>query len=582
MLKTKIVCTLGPSTDNVSTLKNMLHAGMSVARFNFSHGTHAEHKQRIDLVRSAAASIGKKVALMLDTKGPEIRLGTFYNRTARLTAGGKFVLTARDLPGDSFICTVSHKTLYKDVKPGNTILLADGLIKLNVDTVEGGDIVTTVQNDGEIGDRKRVAVPGVQLGLPPLSEADLADLAFGIQEGMDYIAASFIQTAGDVLAIRQIIEEAGASIGIIAKIENALGVQNTDEILAVADGIMVARGDLGVEVPAEEVPLIQKELIKKCNAAGKPVITATQMLETMLVNPRPTRAEVSDIANAVLDGTDAIMLSGETASGKYPVDAVQVMASVAKKTETSMENNPYGFHCTTVEQSTVEAVCSAAVQVVNTINANAIVTITKYGNTAQRMSKLRPRAPIVAITPYGKVARRMQLFWGVRPVVSKELTKTDMSFQMALDAAIGAGEIDYGNVIVTVKTVPDTDTGSAVMMRVHAVADVIAKGTGIGKQIVYGKVRKARNSEEIKSLGAHDILCVSEVDEEIAAAARIAKAIICEEGGLSSPAVILSLHYGIPVVVGASGIMTKIQDSLDITVDTHSGIIYKGKVSLGR
>lgn len=333
MKRTKIVCTMGPGTDKPGTIERLLNAGMNVARFNFSHGNHEEQAERMQMVRDASLITGKPVALMLDTKGPEVRLGLFKEGKVLLEEGQEFTLTTRNVEGTEEISSVNHEGLVNDVSVGDQILLADGLVKLNVLEVKGQDILTRVVNTGEIGNRKRVAVPGVALSLPPVSEQDEKDLRFGCQQGVDFVAASFMQRGQDVVAIRRIFEEEGADIKIISKIENAEGLKNLDDILEMSDGLMVARGDLGVEIPAEEVPVLQKMMIEKCNRAGKPVITATQMLESMIQNPRPTRAEASDVANAILDGTDAIMLSGETANGAYPVEAVETMTRIAEVTE---------------------------------------------------------------------------------------------------------------------------------------------------------------------------------------------------------------------------------------------------------
>lgn len=363
MKRTKIVCTVGPGTDKFGILEDMMRAGMNVARFNFSHGSHEEQAERMQMVRDAAMIVNKPIALLLDTKGPEVRLGLFKEGKVFLEAGQQFTLTTDDVEGTQDISTVNHKGLVGDVHVGDTVLLADGLVRLTIDAIEGNNIITTVQNSGEIGNRKRVAVPGVALSLPPVSEQDELDLRFGCQQGVDFVAASFMQRAKDVVAIRRILESEQKDIKIIAKIENAEGVNNIDEILDVADGLMIARGDLGVEIPAEEVPVLQKMMIEKCNRLGKPVITATQMLESMIQNPRPTRAEASDVANAILDGTDAIMLSGETANGSYPVEAVTTMTRIAEVTEQSVIYDHKSRTQESVDVTTTEAVCLASVRV---------------------------------------------------------------------------------------------------------------------------------------------------------------------------------------------------------------------------
>ncbi len=470
MKKTKIVCTIGPSTDSLNILSQMISAGMNVARCNFSHGTHAEHKKRIDMVRTASHEVQQPVALMLDTKGPEMRLGDFIEGKVTLTQGEKFILTARHVDGTKDISFVNHKNLPQEVAPGNQILLADGLVCLAVDRVEGDDIHTTVLNTGEIGNRKRVAVPGVTISLPPLSEQDIKDIGFAVKEGMDFIAASFVQRASDVLDIRKLLEEANSDIRIISKIESAAGVKNIDEIIKVSDGIMVARGDLGVEIPTEEVPLVQKMIIGKCNKVGKPVITATQMLESMIVNPRPTRAEASDIANAIMDGTDVIMLSGETATGFYPVEAVAMMAKIAIRTENSL---PYSDILVrkglSLHNTTTDAISHATVQIAQQLGAAAILTATESGYTSRMVSKYRPQAAIIAVTANEKTARLVQLLWGVYPVIGTSHQNSDEMVKYAILDSLKAGAIDVGDLVVITAGVPAGTSGTTNLIRVHVV-----------------------------------------------------------------------------------------------------------------
>ncbi|MBC8015490.1 MAG: pyruvate kinase, partial [Sporomusaceae bacterium] len=435
--KTKIICTMGPTTEQPGIIEKMIKAGMNIARFNFSHGDHAEHSIRIKAVRSASAKLKTPVAILLDTKGPEMRLGNFIDGKVTIDQGQKFILTSRDVAGTKEICSVNHKFLPQEVAPGNQILLADGLVCLIVDFVQGEDIHTTVQNTGAIGNRKRVAVPGVSVKLPPLSEQDVKDVLFAAEDGMDFIAASFIQRAADVLTIRKLLEKVNSDIHIISKIENAEGVKNIDEIIKVSDGIMVARGDLGVEIPTEEVPLVQKMIIAKCNKMGKPVITATQMLESMVSNPRPTRAEAGDVANAILDGTDAVMLSGETANGSYPVEAVEIMAKIAVRTEQSLAYNAI-LHSkgAEVQHTTTEAISHATVQVAHELNAASIITDTQSGYAARMVSKYRPLAHIVAVTPDERVVRKMLMMWGVQPVLGVATQNSDEMVKNAITSAI--------------------------------------------------------------------------------------------------------------------------------------------------
>ncbi len=447
--KTKIVCTQGPSTEKPGVIDALIANGMNCARFNFSHGDHEEHLGRINMVREAAKKAGKVISLILDTKGPERRLGEFKAGKVLLEKGNQFTLTHDDVPGDETHVSVNHKGLYTEVKPGDTLLLSDGLVALKVDEIKGKDIVTTIQNSGKMSTRKRVAAPGVSLGLPPISEQDAKDIIFGCEQDMDFVAASFIQRPDDVLAIRKLIEEHNGRMEIIPKIENLEGVKNFDAILEVSDGIMVARGDLGVEVPAEDVPLIQKEIIRKCNAAGKPVIVATQMLDSMERNPRPTRAEVSDVGNAILDGTDAIMLSGETASGDYPVEAVSTMNRIAQRMESSLEYKELfverGFQHM---ESRTRAIAHATVQMAYELDAPAIITPTETGYTTKVVSKYRPKAAIVAYTPSEKALRQLNLRWGVYPVLGSKWNDVDEMISNATAAAVKEGLVERGDLTI--------------------------------------------------------------------------------------------------------------------------------------
>ncbi|WP_312520289.1 pyruvate kinase [Anaerospora sp.] len=582
MKKTKIVCTMGPMTDKPEVIEQMITAGMNVARFNFSHGTHAEQGSRMNLVRSAAQKAGIPIGLMLDTKGPEMRLGLFAGGKVDLIEGNSFVLTTRNVAGTAEVASVNFSRLHEEVKPGDRILLSDGLIGLKVEAVVGDNITTSVLNSGVIGDRKRVAVPGVAISLPPLSEQDIRDIQFGIDQNVDFIAASFIQRAADVLAIRRIVEDAAADIAIIAKIENAAGVENIDEILQVADGIMVARGDLGVEIPAEDVPLIQKQLIKKANAAGKPVITATQMLESMIHNPRPTRAEASDIANAIFDGTDAIMLSGETANGKYPVEAVQIMATIALRTEAAVLLD----YQTAVQgsfqvRSTTDAISHATVQLAFELGVSAIVAATVSGQTARMVSKYRPAAVIVAQTHNIKTFHKLLLSWGVYPVLGQEAFSGDDMVAAAVASALRSGIVKQGDLIVITAGLPVSRSGTTNMIRVHTVGTVLAQGVGIGNKTVSGRVCVIRDRQDMQTKKiAGTILVLTSVDESIAARAAEADAIVTEEGGLTSQAAIIGICKSIPVIVGSENAVALLTDGMTVTIDAEHGLIYEGIVQV--
>jgi pyruvate kinase len=579
--KTKIICTMGPSTGKPEIMEQLIEAGMNVARFNFSHGDHAEHSIRINMLRAAAAKKNIPVAVLLDTKGPEMRLGNFIEGKVTIEQGQKFILTSRDVEGTKEICSVNHRFLPQEVAPGNQILLSDGLICLAVDKVEGDDIHTTVLNTGVIGNRKRVAAPGVSVNLPPLSEQDIKDVLFAAQEGMDFIAASFIQRAADVLTIRKLLEEANSDIHIISKIENAEGVKNIDEIIKVSDGIMVARGDLGVEIPTEEVPLVQKMIIEKCNKMGKPVITATQMLESMINNPRPTRAEASDVANAIMDGTDAIMLSGETASGDYPVEAVQMMAKIAIRTEQGLKYSEILHNKGVLTQrTTTEAISHATVQVAYELGAASIITDTQTGYSARMVSKYRPLSHIVAVTPHERTVRKMQVMWGVQPVLRAAAKHSDEMVENAIASAVNSGIVSEGDLVVITAGVHATGTGTTNMIRVHVVGNILLRGVGIGTTAVTGKVCVAHSIKDVQSkFKAGEILVVSNIDDETAKYAAKASAIIAEEGGLTSHAAIVGISAGIPVIVGADGATERLADGTVVTVDAARGLVYSGEIN---
>ena len=574
--KTKIVCTLGPSSNTQETIEKMIKAGMNVARFNFSHGSHEEHKQRIDMVRAASKKLGVPVALLLDTKGPEIRLGKFKNGSIQMEAGKEFTLTARDVEGDETISSMNYKELPQDVKAGDHILLSDGLVNLEVLSVEGEDIHTKILNSGKMSDRKRVAVPGIAINLPAVSETDAADIEFGIRMNMDWIAASFIQRGKDVVTIRKILEKHDSHMKIISKIECQAAVNNIDEIIKMSDGIMVARGDLGVEVPAEEVPTLQKMLIHKCQAAGKPVITATQMLESMCNNPRPTRAETSDVANAILDGTDAIMLSGETAGGLYPVEAVSTMARVATFTESKF--TPDAHQNENAESSTTtESIGKAVVKIAEDLHAAAIIASTERGGTAQMISKFRPECPVVAVSPHENIVRRLQLNWGVQAVIGKEASDTDEVVDNAIFAALDNDLIKAGDLVVLTAGVPVAKAGSTNMIRVQVVGDVLLRGTGIGRNSAIGPVCVAENKEALeKNFKDSCILVVRNAQPEWVDYMKRASAIVSEEAGLTSESAIVAITLGIPTIVGAAHAADTLENGETVTVDASRGTIFRG------
>ena len=575
--RTKIVCTLGPASQSEDVLRELILNGLNVCRFNFSHGSHEEHKGRIDMVKKVREELNKPIAILLDTKGPEIRTGNFADPEVLLEEGSEFTITMDEVVGTKEICTVSYKGLADDVKEGDTILIDDGLVGLRVKSVENGNIKCIVENSGIVKNHKGVNVPGVKINLPAITPKDVSDIEFGIREGIDMIAASFVRKASDVLAIREILEKNNAGdVLILSKIENQEGVENIDEILQVSDGIMVARGDLGVEIPTEEIPIVQKMIIKKCNELAKPVITATQMLDSMIRNPRPTRAEVTDVANAIYDGTDAIMLSGETAAGKYPVEAVKVMASIAKRIEQTLDYDRMlkekGSKNVTVTDAISHATCTTAVD----LNASAIITSTSSGYTAKMVSKFRPQAPIIAATSNEAVMRRLALTWGVCPIKSALAGNTDEVIEKSIEASIESGYVKNGELVVITAGVPVGVSGTTNLIKVHVISEVLGNGVGIGNGTVEGRVRVANDNGEIKDFKKGDIIVAKTTDKDMNGYIEDAAAIVTEFGGMTSHAAIVGLNLNTPVVVSVADITKTVKDGDIVTVDAKAGIIYKG------
>ena len=471
MRKTKIICTLGPSTDKEGVLRDLIANGMNVARFNFSHGSHEEHLGRLEKLKALREELGKPVAALLDTKGPEIRLKDFKNGVENLVAGQTFTLTTRDVEGTNEICSITYKDLPMDVEPNGTIMLDDGLIKLQIQTVNDTDIVCTVLNSGKIKNKKGVNVPGVHLSMPYMSQRDKDDIIFGIQQGYDFIAASFVRTAQDVYDIRNLLNQYDSNIRIIAKIENREGVNNIDSILAAADAVMVARGDLGVEIPAHEVPILQKKMIKATIRAGLPVITATQMLDSMIRNPRPTRAEVSDVANAVFDGTSCVMLSGETASGKYPIEALSTMVNTVTAAEEAIDywGRFRERSLLPVVSGISDAITHSCCLTAMDLNASAILAATRSGYTAKVISRFRPACPIVALCQNESTRRQLAISWGVHPYLSGEVDSTDRMFSLAVDVARKENAVQIGDTVVITAGVPLGQSGTTNLIKAQIV-----------------------------------------------------------------------------------------------------------------
>lgn len=580
MKKTKIICTMGPSTADFSLLVEMINAGMDMARFNFSHGDHAGHKKMIELVRKASEETGKPIGLICDTRGPEMRLGFFEGGRALLQTGDEFTLTTEEIKGDNKRAYVDYKGLPEELVPGNRILLADGMLVLEVKSIEGTEIRTQVLSGGYISDRKRVACPGVELKLPFLSEQDKKDIIFAAENGMDYIAASFVQNAENVFDIARILEERGSDIGVIAKIENHAGLQHIEDIIKASSGIMVARGDLGVEIPAEIVPMEQKKIIRKCNEAGKPVVTATQMLESMISHYRCTRAEASDVANSIFDGTDAIMLSGETASGSYPLEAVNTMARIAEATEASLDYGTLSaMHMQEEKTNSTDAISRATVQIADEIKADVIVTITSSGFTARNISKYRPRVPVVAITTDERQLRKLQLFWGVNAIMGPYSDNTDEMMELSVKSAVAQGCVKEGDSIVVTAGIPVGKPGSTNMIKVVSIGTRILSGQGVGKKSVSGKVCVCRRSEDfVHKFKPGMILAVDILNDEDVPYAVQAGGIVAEEGGYTSAVAIVGINYGIPVIIGAEDATKLLEDGQEVTLDSTGGVLYDGVI----
>lgn len=580
--KTKIVCTIGPASESEQMLRKLIQHGMNVARLNFSHGTHEEHASRIQLIKQVAAEEQKTVGILLDTKGPEIRTGDLKVAEVELKKNQQFVLTTEDVLGDEQQVSVSYPALPDEVKPHDTVLIDDGLIGLTVLQTTATEVICRVENGGILKSKKGVNLPGIKLKLPGITEKDANDIRFGIEQEVDFIAASFVRKPEDVLEIRKILEEVNTDIQIIAKIENQEGIENIDAILKVADGIMVARGDMGVEIPVEEVPIVQKNIIEKCNRLGKVVITATQMLDSMQRNPRPTRAEASDVANAILDGTDAIMLSGETAAGKYPLESLQVMSSIARRIEEDLNyQDEYIKRARVVDHSITDSISQAVVSTASHLNCQAIITPTETGYTARMVSKYRPQVPIIAVTRNPMVLRQLVLVWGVHPMVGGLASSTDEMFQTAVASSLRSELVKQGDLVLLTAGVPVGQSGNTNLMKVHVIGGVLAQGQGIGKKVVTERVVIGSSSEEInQKMFDGAIIVTHSTDKEMMPAFKRASAVITETGGLTSHAAVVGVSLGVPVVVGVEKATTIIRDGMEITVDTNRGQVYSGRANV--
>lgn len=575
MKNTKIVATIGPASESEEVLRTLFREGVNVARLNFSHGSHEEHKIKIDRIKKLRREMDLPIGIMLDTKGPEIRLGDVDGEVT-LEIGDEFILTSEDLMGNKKIASISYKTLYKDVKVGDKILIDDGLVELLVKAIDGEKIITEVENSGPISSHKGVNVPGVDIKLPALTERDILDIKFGIEEDVDFIAASFIRSREDVLAIRKVLEEEkDFTTKIISKIESQKAVELIDEIIEVSDGIMVARGDLGVEIETEAVPIVQKKIIKKCNIAGKTVITATQMLDSMIRNPRPTRAETNDVANAVLDGTSAVMLSGETASGKYPERAVVTMRKICEYTESTVDHNEIlENRIKDVENSMTNSIGRSACVIARDLHANAIITATTSGNTSRAIAKFRPETPIIASTPFEKIKNQLSLVWGVRPVKVLNFKDTDNLIDASMEVAVKKGFLKSGDLVVLTAGVPTGIAGSTNLLKIENVSEILGRGTAIGKKKKKARAVVANTFEDLKeNFKTKDIIICKGTDGRMIPYMEKSSGFVTEEAGFTSNGAVAAISLSKTAIVGVKDITKIIKTGDIITIDGTDGTV---------
>ena len=581
MKKTKIVSTLGPASNDLDTIVKLIEAGANVFRFNFSHGDHEEHLGRLNLVHEAEKKTGKTVGILLDTKGAEIRTTVQKDGKIEFHIGDEVRISMDDsIEGTKEKIAVTYPGLYDDVHEGGHVLFDDGLIDMQIEKKDDAnrELVCKVLNEGVLGSRKGVNAPGVSINLPGITEKDSSDIRFGLDHEINYIAASFVRKPQDILDIRELLEEKHMEhVQIFPKIESQEGIDNFDEILKVSDGLMIARGDMGVEIPPENVPLVQKSLIKKCNAVGKPVITATQMLDSMIENPRPTRAEASDVANAVFDGTDATMLSGESANGDYPVEAVATMARIDVKAENALRQYK-NFSINDFDKTDVtEAIGRAAAEAVENLGIKTIVAATESGYTAKMISKYRPDADILAVTFDDRTRRGLMVNWGVYPVVAEKPATTDEMFKLATEEAKKAGLAKEGDLILIVAGVPVGEKGTTNIMKIQLVGSALVKGQGVGEETVIGKAVIAKSADEANKKAEEGCVLVTKTtDKDYLPAIEKASALVVENGGLTSHAAVVGISMGIPVVVGAANATELVADGEVITVDSRRGIVYHG------
>jgi pyruvate kinase len=577
--RTKIVATIGPATSSPEVLRELIEAGATTLRLNFSHGTHDDHQRNIRLIRQVSFELNQPVGILQDLQGPKIRLGKFENGSITLQKGDPFILTSEKMVGTQEMSSVTYEPLAEEVPEGATILLDDGRVEMVVEKVarSQGELHCRVVVGGVLSNNKGVNFPGVYLSIRALTDKDKEDLMFGLDQGVDWVALSFVRNPQDVLEIKELISSAGKNVPVIAKIEKHEAIEQMEAVLSICDGVMVARGDLGVELPAEDVPILQKRLITTANRLGIPVITATQMLDSMVNNPRPTRAEISDVANAIIDGTDAVMLSNETAVGKFPVQAVETMARIACRIEQEL---PLARTLEDVPgRSIPNAISQAVGQIAETLQAAAIMTLTKTGATARNVSKFRPRKPILAVTPHVDVARQLQLVWGVKPLLVLDLPSTGQTFQAAINVAQEKDLLYQGDLVVMTAGTLQGVAGSTDLIKVDVVTAVLGKGVGIGQGSVSGRARVAHNTMELGNFNPGEILVVSKTNADYVEAIRKASGIVTEEESLTSHAAVIGLRLGVPVIVGVKNATEVIRDGTILTLDLHRGFVYSGMLN---
>lgn len=578
--RTKIVATIGPATSSPEMLKAIIEAGATTLRLNFSHGSHADHQRNIRLIRQTAFELNQPVGILQDLQGPKIRLGKFENGSIVLAKGDRFTLTNRPVVGTQEISCVTYDYLAEEVPVGARILLDDGRVEMIVEDIEKekGDLHCRVTVPGTLSNNKGVNFPGVYLSIKALTDKDREDLMFGLDQGVDWVALSFVRNPQDVMEIKELISSTGKNVPVIAKIEKHEAIEQMEAILALCDGVMVARGDLGVELPAEDVPMLQKRLIATANRLGIPIITATQMLDSMVNNPRPTRAEVSDVANAILDGTDAVMLSNETAVGKFPVEAVATMARIAEKIEQENIQNNNASLVRDRKRSIPNAISQAVGQIAQQLGAAAIMSLTQTGSTARNVSKFRPSTPILAITPHVNVARQLQLVWGVKPLLVLELPSTGQTFQAAINVALENNLVFEGDLVVMTAGTLQGVSGSTDLIKVEVVTAVLGRGIGLGQGSVSGRARVAHTSMDVSNFNPGDILVAPRTTADFVEVIRKSAGIITEEESLTCHAAVIGLRLGVPVIVGVKKATQVIRDGSILTMDMQRGLVYSGAV----